>query len=149
MVAVGNGKFPGTKAQDATAQAALAQIPIWRPRNGRDGTFPFWEDALNDAMAARGMSRSAINEAPPTRPPGSTQTVDTYNLWVAAVNHIISRRAHTMLFDLLRPTLDLTGPHAELDLRRLKNCLRGCVFCVHARVSVCFWDCACFAIVVY
>ena len=27
-----------------------------------------------------------------------------------------------MLFDLLRPTLDLTGPHAELDLRRrLKN----------------------------
>ena len=97
----------------------MAQIPIWRPRNGRDGTFPFWEDALNDAMAARGMSRSAINEAPPTRPPGSTQTVDTYNLWVAAVNHY--QQEGTMLFDLLRPTLDLTGPHAELDLRRLKN----------------------------
>ena len=78
MVAVGNGKFPGTKAQDATAQAALAQIPIWRPRNGRDGTFPFWEDALNDAMAARGMSRGTINEAPPTRPPGSTQTPYTF-----------------------------------------------------------------------
>ena len=119
MVAVGNGKFPGTKAQDATAQAALAQIPIWRPRNGRDGTFPFWEDALNDAMAARGMSRGTINEAPPTRPPGSTQTAEAYNLWVAAVHHY--QQEGTMLFDLLRPTLDLTGPHAELDLRRLKN----------------------------
>ena len=72
--------------------------------------------------------------------------MDTYNLWVAAVNHY--QQEGTMLFDLLRPTLDLTGPHAELDLRRLKN-LRGCVFCVHARVSVCFWDGACFAIVVY
>jgi hypothetical protein len=121
MVAVGTGKFPGKEPQETTAQAALAQfpIPVWRPRDGRNKTFVFWEDGLMDALAALGMTRGIINEAPPARPAGSALNADQYNLWAAAVGQY--QREGTKLFDLIRPTLYLAGPHAELDLRRLKG----------------------------
>ena len=46
MVAVGNSVIPGTiSTHNANLQAALSQcpIPIWRPRDGRNSVFVFWE----------------------------------------------------------------------------------------------------------
>ena len=64
MVAVGNSVIPGTiAAHNANQQTGLSQcpIPIWRPRDGWNTIFRFWEDAIMDAVALLGLK-------PPRKP---------------------------------------------------------------------------------
>lgn len=122
MVAVGNSAIPGTNStQNANLQAALAQcpIPLWRPRDGRNKTFIFWEDAVMDAIAHLGLKREDLFEQPPACPTDASLTAHSYSLWYEAT--LQWQQEGTQLFDLVRPTLDLSGPHADQDVRRLKG----------------------------
>ena len=122
MVAVGNSVIPGTiSTLNANQQTALSQcpIPIWRPRDGRNSVFRFWEDALMDAVALLGIKQEDLHILPPVCPTDETLTAHSYGLWYNAM--VQWQREGTRLFDLVRPTLDLKGPHADQDLRRLRG----------------------------
>ena len=110
-------------AHDPT-QAAVSQylathtaIPEWRPREGRSDNFTLWQDAFGDALADLGLTLASISDMPPPRPLGALANQDTYELWVNAIDQY--QLEGTVLFDMVRPSLDVSGAHQEQDLRRI------------------------------
>ena len=72
-----------------------------------------------DAIAHLGLKREDLFEQPPACPTDATLTAHSYSLWYEAT--LQWQQEGTQLFDLVRPTLDLSGPHADQDVRRLKG----------------------------
>ena len=72
-----------------------------------------------DAIAHLGLKREDLFEQPPACPTDASLTAHSYSLWYEAT--LQWQQEGTQLFDLVRPTLDLSGPHADQDVRRLKG----------------------------
>ena len=72
-----------------------------------------------DAVALLGLKQEELYELAPVCPTGEALTAHSYNLWYNAM--LQWQQEGTRLFDMVRPTLDLTGPHANQDLRRLRG----------------------------
>ena len=108
-----------------TAQAAVPQflaphnaIPSWSVRDGRNGAYTLWQDAFSDGIAELGLTYADVARGPPQRPMEPFVNQDTYGLWVNAMNQY--QDEGTALFDMVRPSLDLSGPHQEQDVRRIQ-----------------------------
>ena len=118
MVAVGSKNGPNA-ALTAVSQFGVRanMMPTWKVREGRGNSFALWEDALDDLLPTLGLRRDQIAEAPPTQPIRSSLDVDSLSLWKAAVDQY--QREGTLLFDAVRPSIDIEGPYAMQDLRRI------------------------------
>ena len=122
MVAVGNIEKPGPVVHWPNSQGFGPVVNIsvhWNPRAGRDQQYALWDDALSDALALLKLKRGCLHEQPPVKPVGAALNADSYNLWVAAVTQF--QAEGTQIFDAVRPSLDLSGPHAGQDLRRIQQ----------------------------
>ena len=120
MVAVGNTKNPGPIQHWPNSQGFGPQMQMavrWPPRSGRNRLFALWEDALNDMLAHLRLKRATMHEQPPEKPTGSALSGESYALWVSAVDQF--QAEGTAIFDAVRPSLDLDGPHCEMDLNRI------------------------------
>lgn len=60
-------------------------------------------------LAQLKLKRSSIYEGPPARPVGIALKGDSYHLWKYAMDQFQSEGTH--LFDAVRPSLDISGPH--------------------------------------
>ena len=121
MVAAGTSLGPGATTQNVMAQffGTGYAIPVWRMRDGRNKTFALWDDFFSDALTAIGLKRSSIYEPPPVRPQASSAVFgEAYALWIAATTQF--QTEGSILFDLVKASLDLSGAHADQDLRRLR-----------------------------
>ena len=127
MVAVGSLRDPGASAR-LTANDAWDRIPQyvgpkWAPRNGRDATYPNWFVYVKDNLAVFGLTVDNAFEDPPEVPKGSCQElVDQCAL--ARDQHLDEGN---QMWELLHPTVDLSGLHSAQDTRRLENWKRGTV----------------------
>ena len=92
----------------------------WSPRNGRDGIFFVWFEFLKDSLATLGMSMSDAYEPPPTVPEGANEKLGTL-----CASNADQPQDENLMWDVLHPTLDLSGLHAGQDIRRLRKWKRG------------------------
>ena len=65
------------------------------------------------------VKRSSLNELPPERPAGAALNGASYALWQSATDDF--QAENTAIFDAVRPSLDLDGPHCQMDLRRIQQ----------------------------
>ena len=91
----------------------------WQPRGGRNNLYALWDDAFGDALALLGVKRAALDELPPERPTGAALNGASYALWKSATDDF--QTENTAIFDAVRPSLDLDGPHCAMDLRRIQQ----------------------------
>ena len=121
MVAAGNSKVPGTTAHSAISQGFGPGFvpPVWRVRDGRTNTYVLWDNFYGDMLAVIGLHRGSVNDVPPERPIGSSLSAESYELWVGATNQF--QTEGTLLFDIVFSSIDLLGPHADQDLRRIQE----------------------------
>ena len=120
MVAVTDTKNPGPTQHWPNSQGFGPQMQMtvkWPPRSGRNRLFALWEDALNDVLAHLKLKRDTMHELPPEKPNGSALSGESYALWVGAADQF--QAEGTSIFDAVRPSLDLDGPHCEMDLNRI------------------------------
>ena len=83
----------------------------WQPRGGRNNLFALWDDAFGDALALLNVKRAALDELPPERPTGAALNGASYALWKSATDDF--QTENTAIFDAVRPSLDLDGPHCQ------------------------------------
>ena len=122
MVAVTDAEKPGPVTHWPSSQGFGPLVTIgvqWSPRVGRDQQYARWDDALGDALALLKLKRDCLHEQPPVKPVGTALSADSFNLWVAAVLQF--QTEGTAIFDAVRPSLDLSGPHENQDLRRIQQ----------------------------
>ena len=121
MVAVGNSKVLGTTAHSAISQGFGPGFvpPVWRVRDGWTNTYVLWDNFYGDMLAVIGLNRGSVNDVPPERPIGSSLSAGSYELWVDATNQF--QTEGTLLFDIVFSSIDLLGPHADQDLRRIQK----------------------------
>ena len=120
MVAAGT-KVLGAAAQSATqtVERKVPAMPQWMPRTGRTSAFVLWEDALRDVLPTMGMRRDDVYEEPPPRPNANTLSRESLDLWSRAMEEY--QATGTMLFEIVRPSLDLDGPWAGQDIRLIQG----------------------------
>ena len=127
MVAVGSLRDSGASAR-LTAKLAWDRIPLyvgpkWIPRGGRCATFNSWFVYIKDNLAVFDLTVDNAFDDPPEVPKGSSQElVDQCAL--ARDQHLDEGN---QMWDLLHPTVDLSGLHSAQDARRLENWKRGTV----------------------
>ena len=122
MVAAGSEKTPGPLVVYPNSLGFGAQVEMkvkWQPRGGRNNLFALWDDAFGDALALLNVKRAALDELPPERPTGAALNGASYALWKNATDDF--QAENTAIFDAVRPSLDLDGPHCAMDLHRIKQ----------------------------
>ena len=91
----------------------------WAPRGDRNNLFTLWDDTFNDMLALLKVKRASLGELPPEKPAGYALNAASYALWKSATDDFQTENA--AIFDAVRPSLDLDGPHCAMDLRRIQQ----------------------------
>ena len=125
MVAPGGLIRPGlTPAQHAIAQQLQNQsryrLGKWRPRSGRTKGYRQWYNALKRIAEYLRVDLAHLDEAPPPMPPHATRNSQQLAVlrddWLAL---------NTILYDMVVPSLDLSGVDCTRDTALLDNWAQG------------------------
>ena len=136
MVAEGVAAFPLNHTPYANSQLAITQsqldmpkLPRWRPRGGRNDDFIKWMDALtaveNDLDIVIDEQQPSLEHIPPHILQHADQ--DTWPYIVKVTTQASQQWQHdsNLLFDIIKASLVLDGPHLERDLRAIAGFVSG------------------------
>ena len=112
-----------------TAMQAKPQLPLWRPRDGRNEAYLKWQDALTNFEHDCGIDVNApcptFSEVAELIPHYATQGLtndndrEIYTLFQSARDEWIS--LNELQFDVIRHSLILEGVNLERDHRMLQT----------------------------
>ena len=101
-------------------------MPLWKVRDGRGKPHVLWDDArFGDVLAVMKLRRAPpFFEEPPVRGTvGASLFAGAYQLWKEATEQF--QAESTALFDAVRPSIDMNGPHGDQDVRGIQAWKRG------------------------
>ena len=103
-------------------------LPRWRPHDGRNDSFIKWFDALetieNDRDIELDEEQPSFQHLATHYPPmDSAQHQYLYDMSTQASEHW--QADSNLLFDVIKASLILDGPHLERDLRKIASFIQG------------------------
>ena len=115
---------PGTQ-RTATPTDTINLFPLHPMLIPRDGVSPTWNEYIRDKISAEKLTRVVAEKNPPSLSDIQTALAGSIEYGNARHHHAVIKKQWweeaTRLYNIVRPTLNLTGLFHEIDLQMIQT----------------------------